>query len=215
MKRKALFDPVPTGDDRAKTVLATLRRFRRPAPIEERCELCSAGLASNHRHLLETSNARIVCACDPCALRFQDAVGSRFKLISRQVRFLSQFHLTDPEWESLALPINLAFFFYSTPQEKVKALYPSPAGATESLLPLPAWETIVANNNTTLAQMDPDVEALLVNRVGTKRDYYLVPIDVCFELVGLIRVHWRGLSGGDLAWEEIEKFFGRLKGVAL
>ena len=86
----------------------TLRRFRRPAPIEERCELCSAGLASIHRHLLEMSNARIVCACDPCALRFQDAVGGRFKLIPRQVRFLSQFHLTDPEWESLALPINLA-----------------------------------------------------------------------------------------------------------
>ena len=86
----------------------TLRRFRRPAPIEERCELCSVGLASIHRHLLEMSNARIVCACDPCALRFQDAVGGRFKLIPRQVRFLSQFHLTDPEWESLALPINLA-----------------------------------------------------------------------------------------------------------
>jgi hypothetical protein len=62
--------------------------------------------------------------------------------------------------------------------------------------------------------MSPDVEALLVNRVGTKRDYYLVPIDVCFELVGLIRVHWRGLSGGDLVWDEIEKFFARLKDAA-
>jgi hypothetical protein len=62
--------------------------------------------------------------------------------------------------------------------------------------------------------MSPDVEALLVNRVGTKRDYYLVPIDVCFELVGLIRVHWRGLSGGDLVWDEIEKFFARLMDVA-
>ena len=214
VNRKILSGPVPTTDDRARTVFATLRRFRRPAPIEERCELCSAGLASNHRHLLETSNARIVCACDPCALRFQDTTGGRFKLIPREVRCLSQLRLTDPEWDNLALPINLAFFFYSTPQERVKAMYPSPAGATESLLPLPAWETLVANN-TMLAQMVPDVEALLVNRVGTKRDYYLVPIDVCFELVGLIRVHWRGLSGGDLAWEEIEKFFGRLKGVAV
>jgi len=213
VKRKNLFDPIPTTDDRARTVLATLRRFRRPAQIEERCDLCSAGLAFDHRHLLETSNSRIVCACDPCALRFQDVAGGRFKLIPREVRFLSQFRLTDAEWDSLAIPINLAFFFYSTPQEKVKAMYPSPAGATESLLPLPAWETIAANN-ITLAQMNPDVEALLVNRVGTQRDYYLVPIDVCFELVGLIRVHWRGLSGGDLAWEEIEKFFARLKGVA-
>ena len=159
------------------------------------------------------SNARIVCACDPCALRFQDVAGGRFKLIPREVRLLAHFQLTDTEWDSLALPINLAFFFYSTPQGKVKAVYPSPAGATESLLPLPAWEIIVSNN-AALAQMSSDVEALLVNRVGTKREYYLVPIDVCFELVGLIRLHWRGLSGGDQAWAEIEKFFARLNGVS-
>ena len=35
--------------------------------------------------------------------------------------------------------------------------------------------------------MQPDVEALLVNRVGGRRLYYLAPIDVCFELVGLMR----------------------------
>ena len=213
VNRQTSIDPALTAGDRARTVLATLRRFRRPAPIEERCEFCSVKLAPNHRHLLETLNARIVCACDPCALRFQDVAGGRFKLIPREVRFLSQFHLTDAEWDSLALPINLAFFFYSTTQEKMKAMYPSPAGATESLLPLPAWETLVVHN-ITLAQMSPDVEALLVNRVGTKRDYYLVPIDVCFELVGLIRVYWRGLSGGDLVWDEIEKFFARLKDAA-
>jgi hypothetical protein len=66
-------------------------------------------------------------------------------------------------------------------------------------------------NNVPLARIEPDVEALLVNRVETKREYYLAPIDVCFQLVGLIRVHWRGLSGGDLVWGEIEKFFSRLQ----
>jgi hypothetical protein len=213
VKRTIPFDQGPANHDAAKTVLAALRRFRRPAPTKEHCELCGVGLASNHRHLLETSNARIICACDPCAFRFQDVTGGRFKLIPGEVQFLPQFQLSDGEWDSLALPINLAFFFYNTPQEKVKAMYPSPAGATESLLPLPAWETIVSNN-VRLAELKPDVEALLVNRVGTKRDYYLAPIDVCFELVGLIRVHWRGLSGGDLAWEEIEKFFARLQGMA-
>jgi hypothetical protein len=213
VNRETSIGPPLDAGDRARTVLTTLRRFRRPAPIEERCDLCSVKLAPIHRHLLETSNDRIVCACDPCALRFQDVAGGRFKLIPREVQFLPQFHLTDAEWDSLALPINLAFFFFCTPQKKVKAMYPSPAGATESLLPLPAWESFIANN-ITLAQISPDVEALLVNRVGTKRDYYLVPIDVCFELVGLIRVHWRGLSGGDLVWDEIEKFFARLKRAA-
>jgi Family of unknown function (DUF5947) len=117
---------------------------------------------------------------------------------------------TDVEWESLALPINLAFFFHSTPENRSKAMYPSPAGATESLLPLSAWESLVARN-LTLARMEPDVEALLVNRVGTSREHYLAPIDACFELVGLIRLHWRGFSGGEIVWEEIDKFFSRLR----
>jgi hypothetical protein len=92
----------------------------------------------------------------------------------------------------------------------LKAMYPSPAGATESLLPIKAWDSLVANN-IRLARMEPDVEALLINRVGSKREYYLAPIDVCFELVGLIRVHWRGLSGGEIVWGEIDQFFSRLQ----
>jgi hypothetical protein len=154
-----------------------------------------------------------VCTCDPCALRFQDVVGGRFKLIPRDVWDLAQFSLSDVEWENLALPINLAFFFFSTPEKKMKALYPSPAGATESLLPLAAWNSL-AERHPRLRTMQPDVEALLVNRVGTKREYYVVPVDVCFELVGLIRMHWRGLSGGDVVWQQVETFFARLSANA-
>jgi len=66
-------------------------------------------------------------------------------------------------------------------------------------------------DNPGLGQMQPDVEALLVNRVGEARDFFLAPIDVCFELVGLIRLHWRGLSGGTEVWQEIAAFFNRLK----
>jgi hypothetical protein len=159
------------------------------------------------------SNTRIVCTCDPCALRFQDVVGGRFKLIPRDIWDLPQFSLSDVEWENLALPINLAFFFYSSPEKKMKALYPSPAGATESLLPLAAWNSL-AERNSRLRTMQADVEAFLINRVGTKREYYVVPIDVCFELVGLIRMHWRGLSGGDAVWSQVENFFARLSGNA-
>ena len=58
--------------------------------------------------------------------------------------------------------------------------------------------------------------ALLVNRVGHVRgaapaEYYLVPIDECYKLVGLIRTHWRGLSGGTEVWREIGAFFAALK----
>jgi hypothetical protein len=193
-----------------ETVFTTLRRFARPRAALKRCELCSVGLAVEHRHLLEISNAQIVCACDACAFRFQSVLEGRFRLIPRDVRLLPELNWTDVEWESLALPINLAFFFHSTPENRSKAMYPSPAGATESLLSLSAWESLVARN-LTLARMEPDVEALLVNRVGTSREHYLAPIDACFELVGLIRLHWRGFSGGEIVWEEIDKFFSRLR----
>ena len=198
------------GDGQGGSLIKTLRRFRQPRTAPERCELCNVGLSPNHRHLLEMSNTRIVCSCDPCALRFQDVVGGRFKLIPRDIWDLPQFSLSDVEWENLALPINLAFFFYSSSEKKMKALYPSPAGATESLLPLATWNSL-AERNSQLRTMQSDVEAFLVNRVGTKREYYVVPIDVCFELVGLIRVHWRGLSGGDAVWSQVENFFARLR----
>jgi Family of unknown function (DUF5947) len=193
-----------------ENVFTTLRRFTRPRAALKRCELCGAGLAVEHRHLLEMSNSQVVCACDGCALRFQAVLDGRFRLIPRSIRALPELIWTDVEWETLALPINLAFFFQSTLEKRSKAMYPSPAGATESLLPLTAWDSLVMHN-LVLASMEPDVEALLVNRVATKREYYLAPIDVCFELVGLIRVHWRGFSGGETVWEEIDKFFSRLQ----
>jgi hypothetical protein len=205
---------------RTANAFATLRQFAalrapeaKPAAIgtaPEHCELCSIPLPTEHRHLLETGKRRIACACDACALRFADVVDGRFQLIPRDIRSLPDFKLSDGEWEALSLPIDLAFFFRHGPGDKIVALYPSPAGATESLLSLEAWTALVADNPA-LTQLQPDVEALLVNRAGERRVYYIVPIDVCFELVGLIRLHWRGLSGGEEVWREIDGFFARLE----
>jgi hypothetical protein len=119
--------------------------------------------------------------------------------------------MTDAQWDSLLIPTGLAFFFNSTPENRVIAMYPSPAGPTESLLALESWDDIV-KANPALEEMEPDVEALLVNRVG--RDdagYYLAPIDECYKLVGIIRARWRGLGGGSEVWEEISAFFAGLK----
>ena len=187
---------------RGMTPFATLRRLAssRPSPEQiERCELCCAALLPEHRHLLEAATRKIVCACDACALRFQAVLDGRFKLVPRDAHSLPDFRLADGEWESFALPINLAFFFYHSSAKKMTALYPSPAGATESLLPLSSWQQLVADNPV-LELIEPDVEALLVNRVEPARDYYIAPIDQCFELVGLIRASWRGFSGGEDVW---------------
>ena len=65
--------------------------------------------------------------------------------------------------------------------------------------------------NPVLKTLEPDVEALLVNRMGGACECYRVGIDECYKLVGLIRMHWKGFSGGQAAWDEIGRFFVGLK----
>jgi hypothetical protein len=110
--------------------------------------------------------------------------------------------------------VELAFMFRRTPAGRVVAFYPSPAGATESLLELATWEEIAAANPV-LQTMEPDVEALLVNHARGAREHWLVPVDECYRLVGLLRTHWRGLSGGQEVWSEIGKFFDALRQRAI
>ena len=193
--------------------IAALRRLAVPSAKtvpQENCDFCSTLLFPQHRHLLEIANRKIVCACDACALRFENVISGRFRLIPRDSRELPNFRLDDAEWDNLALPINLIFIFYNSVGGKPMAIYPSPAGPTESLVSLKSWQTILAEN-CELEELKPDVEALLINRLGNARDYFIVPIDACFELVGLIRKNWRGFSGGEKAHLEIETFFDRLR----
>jgi hypothetical protein len=197
---------------------AALRRFARPRLPVQRCELCSAVLAHQHPHLIELSNRQIVCACEACSTLFDGLQGGKYKRVSRRAWSLKDFSIADGQWENLLIPINMAFFFYSSAQGRTVALYPSPAGAVESLLPLEAWSEIVSENPV-LNKLEPDIEALLVNRVGhahasSPAEYYFAPIDECFLLVGLIRTHWKGLSGGNEVWVEIAQFFAGLKAHA-
>ncbi len=191
-----------------------LRQFaRRERPLE-RCELCSLGLRSDHPHLIELAKRRLLCTCEPCAILFSGQ-GVKFKRVPRRVLFLPNFHLSDSEWNGLMVPINMAFFFKNSLENRTVAMYPSPAGAMESLLALESWNEISARN-TVLSEMESDVEALLVNRLGYSRgysapEYYLLPIDECYKLVGLIRMHWKGLSGGTEVWRELGEFFKALK----
>ena len=201
--------PDPTANP-ALSALAALRRFAKPRPPAERCELCDAPLADEHAHLVEPTDRRLLCACDPCALLFSYREGTKYRRVPRRIDFLPEFRLTDEAWEALHLPINLAFFLHSSPAGRVVAFYPSPAGAMESLVGLDAWAELT-ETNPVLRELEPDVEALLVNRLGETREAYRVGVDLCYHLAGLIRLHWRGLSGGPEVWEEIGRFFAGLK----
>jgi len=190
--------------------VAALRRFAQPPTTPERCELCDQPIAADHSHLLEPATRRLLCACPACMLLFADRTDGRYRAVPRGVRRLDGLAISDAEWAALRLPIDLAFFYASSAENRVVAMYPGPAGATESLLDLQAWQRL-ATANPVLAELAADVEALLVNHVDGAREYYRVPIDRCYVLVGLIRRHWHGLSGGTEAWQAIGDFFARLR----
>jgi hypothetical protein len=185
--------------------LAALRRIARsrPAPPAERCEMCATPLASRdagggHSHVVDLETRRLMCACRPCYLLFtDDAAHLRYRAVPD--RYVA---LAEPVLDDLPIPVGLAFLFRNSTQDRVVACYPGPAGATESELDLPLAAHPV------LATLRPDVEALLIRRGAPA---YLVPIDVCYELVGRLRTVWHGFDGGREAHDTIDEFFERLR----
>lgn len=200
---------------RPRNWVAKVQRFVRDPGVAkavlEHCDLCSQIIPAQHAHLVEPDKHRIYCACQGCDTLLGDRADRKFVRVPEDTRMLRDFRLSDMEWDALGIPIGLAFFFYSTPEKRILALYPGPAGPTESLLTLDAWSGLVARNPV-LSELQPDVEALLVNRINDPHEYYAAPIDRCYALVGLIRTHWRGIAGGDKAWKEIGGFFASLRG---
>ena len=209
---------IAPGHSALNRSISALRSFAAGSKAVERCELCAKELAGDHYHLLEPIHRKVICACGACSMLFTAGGETKYRRVPRRVRHLPDFQMTDGQWDSLMIPINMAFFFESTPDQRMIALYPSPAGPIESLLSLDSWNDIV-QENPVLGKMEPDVEALLVNRIGQSRgvggsEYFIAPIDECYKLVGLIRAHWRGFSGGMEVWREIGKFFAALKETA-
>jgi uncharacterized protein DUF5947 len=172
---------------------------RREAALE-RCELCGAVIGDDHRHLLNPESRRLLCSCRSCALLFDR--GGRYLLVPTTRTRLDDAGLTDRDWEELRLPVDVAFFLHDSAAGRDMAFYPGPMGATESQLPLQL---------AVLRTIQPDVEALLVDRHLGAREHWIVPIDDCFRLVGIVRTHWRGLTGGKDVWAEIARFFAGLE----
>lgn len=190
--------------------LAALRNLVRKTGETDCCELCATALSEHHQHLIDPLSRHLLCACDACAILFSSNGETKYRRVPRDVRSLDRFVLSDQVWNSLAIPIALAFLFRSSVSGQMLAVYPSPAGPTETAIEEDLWHEIVAEN-AFLAELAPDVEALLVNRMNGAREYLWVPIDECYRLTGIVRKYWRGLSGGEEGWQQITGFFDRLK----
>src|SRR4051812_1091269 len=193
-----------------------LGRLARRASAEreaalERCELCSEPIAPEHRHLLDVATRELKCICRACAVLFADEAASagRLRLVPDRRLRVDDLVLGDAAWEELRLPVDIAFLIRSTAAGRVQAFYPSPMGPTESQLALGAWAQL-ESANPVLASLEPDVEALLANRARGARAHWIVPVDDCYALVGLIRTRWRGFTGGSEVWKEIRAFFDDL-----
>lgn len=195
----------------------TIARILRNEPPknlpEERCDFCAKPIGETHSHLVDLTDRRLMCACRPCYLVFlpSGAGKGRYKTVAERCIHLKGLALSEAAWDQFQIPIGLAFFFYNSAEGKMLAFYPGPAGAMESLLSLEAWNDVVALEPQ-LSTMEPDVEAFLIRRERERpEEYFIVPIDACYQLTGLIRLSWKGFDGGDEARAKIEAFFSDLR----
>ncbi|SNY54785.1 DUF5947 family protein [Paractinoplanes atraurantiacus] len=176
--------------------LAALRRIvrQRPAAAGERCEMCAEPIGAGHGHLVDRETRRLICGCRPCYLLFTDpAARQRYRSVpSRYLSFAGPLELD--------IPVGLAFLFHNSALGRVVALYPGPAGATESELPL-------SFHDPRLDLLVPDVEALLLYGDTC----HLVPIDACYGLAGRLRDCWRGFDGGAEARAVLGEFFAGVR----
>ncbi|MGA9856702.1 MAG: DUF5947 family protein [Solirubrobacteraceae bacterium] len=202
--------PVPGTETQGGSLAGTSQNAGAPAD-SERCDLCGVAIASDHRHLLQLVERRIECACEACwAMR---AGEGDYRPVGNRTVWLGDLDLPDDVWANFQIPIGLAFFMYSTSTECVVAMYPSPGGATESELHFESWARMT-ELNPALADLEPDIEGLIVNRLTDPPMYVIAPIDRCYELTGAIKATWEGISGGTGVDHAVTRFFDDLRARA-
>jgi hypothetical protein len=184
----------------------TIRRAAVRDPEQERCELCAHPVPPEHRHLLDTDRGEVLCTCQACSILFDRSAAS-----DGHYRLLPDRRMSLPPIDTarLGVPVGLAFFIIQ-PDAAVLAHYPSPAGATRWQVEPDAWQDVLSGCPA-LADLTPQVEALLINTTTERRDTWLVPIDDCYRLVAIVRREWKGMTGGDRVRPEIERFFDELR----
>jgi len=184
------------------------------------CSLCGRRLddaSAEHRHAVDTDQHTLECICRACWFLLEPdpharsgRTGARYRAVPDRVLRDIAFELDTEVWAALEIPVSTAFFVHDSHADRVVALYPSPAGATESLLPLAAWDEFVAGSRL-VHELAPDVEAIVARRDANGGELFLVPIDACYELVGRLRRVWHGLDGGAEVRQEIDTFFADVR----
>ena len=209
--------PAPRGEQDSQQASADTVDAADARGAAERCELCAEPLGARHGHLVDIETRSLQCACRACYLLFTQAGAASGRRRAVPERYLTDpdTELSQPDWDALQIPVETAFFFHNSALECTVALYPSPAGATECLLNLEAWQQL-ADSHRLIRELEPDIEAILVtareDEQGVRRRaMYLVPIDTCYELVGRLRLNWQGFDGGAEAHAALDDALGEIR----
>lgn len=191
--------------------LGVLERFARravePRSEIQRCDVCMAGIEPRHRHIVDLTVRKLLCACESCAASFcRRPPDDRHRTVPERVRSLE---MTDLELARFGVPIGLAFFFRSSRLGRWVAVFPSPGGAAEAELPDDAHGKL--DSLAALSDLCDDVEAFLVRlEQGGTRTSFAVPIDVCYQLVALVKRTWTGIHGNNDSRLALDEFFSAL-----
>ncbi len=207
--------PVQIGGQR----LGSQRRDDPPGT--ERCEMCQTILDGRHGHLVDLDKRSIACACRACYLLFthEGAAGGRYKAVPERICHDPARPLAGTDWNELQIPVAMAFFFFNSALGRVVAGYPSPGGVTECELDLEAWDRLAAEYPL-LGELAPDTEAIFVHgaspggrppQTPPQYEVFLIPIDMCYSLVGELRMYWQGFDGGAEAREALAAFLAGLR----
>ncbi|GGU50171.1 DUF5947 family protein [Lentzea flava] len=191
-------------------------REQRAARMEqvERCEMCGTPVAARHGHVVDVQRRALMCSCRACFLLFtrHRAHRSRYRAVPDRYLWDPERPVSAAEWDALGLPVDAAFLLRSG--TGITVFHPSPAGATERPLDGDVWNGLAAEHPL-LTVAERDVEAILFRRTGNGVDCFLVPIDVCYRLVGTVRLHWTGVDGGSHLHEHIDELFAEITDKAL
>ncbi|MEP6599691.1 MAG: DUF5947 family protein [Actinomycetota bacterium] len=201
------------SDTNALSILRRIKAAERVVPDGERCEMCAAPIGEEHSHVVNLTSRSLLCTCRACTLLFDyDSAELKYRAVPNRYLSFSSLRLSAALWDELQIPVGLAFLFHNSTLDRTVAFYPGPAGATESELPLGAWDAVVAAHPV-LTTAAPDVEAIILRAPDGGRtavECYLVPIDSCYELVGRLRQVWRGFDGGQEARAHLADYFDSL-----
>jgi len=209
--------PAPGAPGAQARVLSTQTPGGLPVPLgtrrddppgTERCEMCQTVLDGRHGHLVDLDKRSIACACRACYLLFthEGAAGGRYRAVPERIGHDPARPLANADWSELQIPVAMAFFFFNSALGRVVAGYPSPGGVTECELDLAAWDRLAAAYPL-FGEMAPDTEAIFVH----KSEVFLIPIDMCYSLVGELRLYWQGFDGGAEAREALARFLAGLR----